>query len=145
MSKLSIINNLIQLVLLNKISSYKMSYLGNYIFSFWINIMPKQEVTEKRTTKKNHDKLVEKDWIQNLAIQEKTENVNENHSSVITKSTKPKVVIQSENIENSCPPNKNKTIKSMLLIVICIIILITFFISLKTYNMANEIYQYLLQ
>ena len=107
--------------------------------------MPKQEVTKKRTTKKNHDKLVEKNWIQNLAIQEKTENVKESHSSVITKSTKPKVVIQSENIENSCPCNKDKTIKSMLLIVICIIILITFFISLKTYNMANEIYQYLLQ
>ena len=113
------------------------------IFSFWINIMSKQGVTKEKNTKKNvynHDKIVKKDWTPNLTIQEKIEKPDDENFSVITKTTRPKVVIQSENIENDCSICHNhKMIKFIFLIVICCIILITFFLSLKTYNMVNEL------
>ena len=143
MSKLSTIESLIYLVLLHKIPSYKMSYLDNYIFSFWINIMSKQEVIKEKNTKNspyNRDKIVRKNWTSNLTIQEKVEKPDEENFSVITKSTRPKVVIQSENIENECSICHNhKMIKFIFLVVISCIILITFFLSLKTYNMVNEL------
>ena len=101
--------------------------------------MPKQEVEKRKITKKNHDKLVEKNWIHNITVQGGTENINENNSSVIIKSTRPKVVVQSEDIKDNCIHHETKIIKSMLLVVMCLIILITFFLSLRTYNMVNKL------
>lgn len=105
--------------------------------------MSKQEVIKEKGSKKNlysHDKIVKKDWTSNLTTQENTERSNEEDFSVITKSTRPKVIIQSENIENNCSIYHNhKMIKFIFLIVISCIILITFFLSIKTYNMVNEL------
>jgi len=105
--------------------------------------MSKQEVIKEKKTKEilhNHDRIVKKNWTSNLTTQESIEKPNEENFSVITKSTRPKVVIQSENIENEYSIYHNhKMIKSIFLVVICCIILITFFLSLKTYNMVNEL------
>lgn len=115
------------------------------IFSFWVNIMSKQEVTKEKKSKKNyhhHDETI--NWVSNIIIQEKAKEQGEDNFSVITKSTRPKVVIQSENIKEECSlHHKHKMIKFIFLVVICCIILITFFLSLKTYNMVNELYLYL--
>ena len=68
--------------------------------------------------------------------------------SVITKTTAPKVVIQSENVKYADNANKNiydhKVFQFILAIVMCIIILITFFISLKTYNTLNSLSDYII-
>lgn len=83
---------------------------------------------------------MKKDWTPNLTIQEKVEKPDNENFSVITKSTRPKVVIQSENIKNDCSICHNhKMIKFIFLVVISCIILITFFLSIKTYNMVNEL------
>ena len=64
--------------------------------------------------------------------------------SVFTKTTNPKVVIQSDKL-NIARINQNINmygiLKSICLIVLGIVILITFFLSLKTYNTVNELYQ----
>ena len=65
--------------------------------------------------------------------------------SVFTKTTTPKVVIQSEKMDNAgiyqnvC---KHRIIKSACLIIMGIIILMTFFLALKTYNSVNELSDY---
>jgi len=66
--------------------------------------------------------------------------------SVFTKTTTPKVVIQSEKMDNAgiyqnvC---KHRIIKSACLIIMGIIILMTFFLALKTYNSVNELSDYI--
>ena len=64
--------------------------------------------------------------------------------SVFTKKTTPKVVIQSEKMDNlNIHQNvcKHRMIKSIYLIVMGIIVLMTFFLSLKTYQTVNELYR----
>ena len=107
--------------------------------------MSKQERINEELEKKSyhsHRKAPKKSWTSNLTIQTKKERTEENSSSVITKSTNPKVIIQSENFEGRHSYNKHKLMKFVLFIVICIIILITFFLSLKTYNTVNELYNH---
>ena len=85
-------------------------------------------------------KVAKKTSFSELSIQKKVNNPNESDFSVITKTTKPKVIIQSENFGNDnvfhCNSNNHKFIKYILKVVMCIIILITFFLSLKTYDMV---------
>ena len=104
--------------------------------------MAKQEVIKKNTHQtdySDHDKSAKKNWVKNVMIQNKTKDSNENRSSVITKSTKPKVIIQSENVNNCSLYHKHIMIKFIFLIVISSIILVTFFLSLRTYNMVKEL------
>lgn len=78
----------------------------------------------------------------------------EKEVSVITKTTKPQVVIQSEKIDElqkNCMHdwtiwfrNKHQLIKFCCIIVVCIIILLTFFLSLKTYNMVKDLHNIIL-
>jgi len=66
--------------------------------------------------------------------------------SVFTKTINPKLVIESENIEAEhylkWKRDKHKLLKFLCLIVMCVIILITFFLSLNTYNMVHELSKY---
>ena len=66
--------------------------------------------------------------------------------SVFTKTTNPKVIIESEHIKEECHSkwnrNKHKLLKFLCMMIMCIIILITFFLSLKTYNTVNELAKY---
>ena len=68
--------------------------------------------------------------------------------SVITKTTTPKVVIQSENIPNNenflnKSYDKHLLLKLICFVIMCIILLMTFFLSLKTYNSVNELSDYI--
>lgn len=67
--------------------------------------------------------------------------------SVITKTTTPKVIIQSENVSKNKEVldkinNKHLFLKLICFVIMCIILLMTFFLSLKTYNTVNELSNY---
>lgn len=102
-------------------------------------------------------KSKKKSWIDLCKKKSQSENVSEviiekkvsnsdTNVSVFTKTTEPKVVIQSENVDISkvlknqsiC---KHRLMKSICMITITVIILITFFLSLKTYNIVSELSQ----
>ena len=65
--------------------------------------------------------------------------------SVITKTTAPKVVVQSEKVNQkhlSEINDKHLLLKLICFVIMCIILLMTFFLSLKTYNAMNELSDY---
>ena len=74
-------------------------------------------------------------------IEKKNPNNLEGNVSIFTKTTNPKVIIQSENVNNhSQSICRHRLLKSIYLIILGIIVLMTFFLSLKTYNIVNELY-----
>jgi len=75
-------------------------------------------------------------------------NISENNVSVFTKSINPRVIIKSEDMDQK--PNlliqnmdKHQILKVCCLIIMCIILLMTFFLSLKTYNTVQELSDYI--
>ena len=104
-------------------------------------------VTEKKTSWKTSkitkNKISKKD--SDFEIVTEKNNNPDAKVSVFTKTTNPKVIIQSDKLASS-ETNKNihrhRILKSIYLIVMGIIVLITFFLSLKTYNIVNELYQF---
>ena len=73
---------------------------------------------------------------------------DQSNVSVITKTTTPKVVIQSENVSKNEELLNEINYKHLLLklvcfIIMCVILLMTFFLSLKTYNEVNELSDYI--
>jgi len=103
------------------------------------------KVQEKNTIKKspsNNTKSTKKtlSWERTVVL--------DKNISVITKTTSPKVVIQSENVKYADKADESmcnhKVFQFILAIVMCIIILITFFISLKTYNTLNSLSDYII-
>ena len=70
---------------------------------------------------------------------------NDANVSVFTKNRNPKVIVRSENLEGSCDTIshqklcKHKILKFLCLIVMCIIVLMTFFLSLSTYNTVSKL------
>ena len=66
--------------------------------------------------------------------------------SVFTRSTNPKVIIESEEINNNYRKktnrNRDKILKFLCSIIMCLIILMTFFLSLKTYNTVQDLSKY---
>lgn len=84
----------------------------------------------------------------NIVVEKKATSEWEPNVSIFTKTTSPKVIIQSENIkyeDNSLYRDKHKIIKTTCMVIMCIILLMTFFISLQTYNTINELSQYIHQ
>ena len=84
----------------------------------------------------------ERVWSQSDTFLDK--NVTGSSVSVFRKTTSPKVIIESDEI-NSCTcksRNTHKVLGVLCFMVICLIILMTFFLSLKTYNMVNEMSQH---
>ena len=82
--------------------------------------------------------------VSDVAIEKKASNNLDNNVSVFTKTTAPKVIIQSEKIDATQTiqnMHRHRALKSICLIVLGIIILMTFFLTLKTYNSVNELYQ----
>lgn len=113
--------------------------------------MPQKKSINENSAKKlsnKSSKARNESSFSELSIQKKVNNTNEANFSVITKTTKPKVVIQSENIKDNYMSHYNvsnhKIIKQAFFVVMCIIILITFFLSLKTCNMVADLSQNLL-
>lgn len=101
-------------------------------------------VTESRR-KSNTKKASQKksDRVLQVSTKKETSNV-----SVITKTTTPKVVIQSEKVSNNENVlneinDKHLLLKLICFVIMCIILLMTFFLSLKTYNAVNELSDYI--
>jgi hypothetical protein len=96
----------------------------------------KKKPNNKRISKKG-DKVLE------VSAEKESSNV-----SVITKTTTPKIVVQSENVSNDCcflnkTDDKNVILRFICLLIMCIILLMTFFLSLRTYNTVNELSNYI--
>lgn len=96
----------------------------------------KHRSNSKKTSNKKDEKI----------LQVNTEK-DPSNVSVITKTTAPKVIIQSENITNNEDivnkiSNKHLLLKFICLVIMCIILLMTFFLSLKTYNAVNDLSEY---
>lgn len=108
--------------------------------------------TQKKLQKSSLSKKRQKEVIASDVVEEKKiNNSSESNISVLTKTTNPKVIINSENFKDNCNNlphhnrKKHKLLKSICFMIICIIILMTFFLSLKTYNIVNELSYYIMQ
>ena len=116
-----------------------------------VYLMKSDKIWAQKMKQKNSiSKKKQKEMIASEIVEEKKiNNSSESNISVLTKTTNPKVVINSEDFKN-CDENltiqkKHKLLKTVCFMIICIIILMTFFISLKTYNMVNELSYYIMQ
>ena len=97
----------------------------------------KHKSTTKKPSNKKDDKVLQ------VKAEKESSNV-----SVITKTTSPKVVIQSENVSNTSHllneiNDKHLLLKLICFVIMCIILLMTFFLSLKTYHAVNELSDYI--
>lgn len=85
-----------------------------------------------------------RETVSDVVVEKKTSENPETGVSVFTKTTNPKIVIQSENLEDTrvCQ-NQNicscRFLKFVCLMIMCIIVLMTFFLTLRTYNIVNEL------
>lgn len=90
-------------------------------------------------------KLPKKTWEVKTVAEKKVTESSDTNVSVFTRTTNPKVIIKSESVKDdwkdfSCKNwNKHKLIKFVCFVVICLIVLMTFFLSLKTYNTVNDL------
>lgn len=96
----------------------------------------KRKSNTRKASNKKDDKV----------LQVKTER-DQSNVSVITKTTTPKVVIQSEKVSNKENlsneiSDRHLLLKLICFVIMCIILLMTFFLSLKTYNTVNELSDY---
>lgn len=91
-----------------------------------------------------------KDWISNVSTNKKYTEHPETDVSVLTKTTNPKVIINTEDIKNGRnnlswkKQNKYDILIFFCFIIMCIIILATFFISLQTHNIVKELSDYII-
>lgn len=97
--------------------------------------MDKRKENNKNYTKK----YSEEHWTTNTVIEKDTFNPSEPKISVITKTRKPKVIIQSEEINNENYTKQYKWENEILIIIILIIVLATFLLSITNYNMLSEL------
>ena len=94
----------------------------------------KSKSNTKKTSNKTNDEI----------LQLKTEKDSSN-VSVITRTTSPKVVVQSERMNETSLNeinDKHILLKLVCFVIMCVILLMTFFLSLKTYNAVNELSDY---
>ena len=100
--------------------------------------------SKKSSETKVSTKNSKRETVSDVAIEKKVSSNPEMGVSVFTKTTNPKVVIHSENLcttrvfqnQNIC---WRRFLKSTWMIVMSIIVLITFFLTLKTYNIVSEL------
>jgi hypothetical protein len=103
--------------------------------------------TASKSQKNSRTKASKKDSlngvVSDVAVEKRVSNDSDANVSVFTKTTNPNVVINSEDVAAYRKQrfHKHRILKSVCLIVMGIIILMTFFLSLKTYNAVNELYQ----
>jgi len=103
--------------------------------------------TASKSQKNSRTKVSKKDSlngvVSDVAVEKRVSNDSDANVSVFTKTTNPNVVINSEDVATYGKQrfHKHRILKSVCLIVMGIIILMTFFLSLKTYNAVNELYQ----
>lgn len=87
-------------------------------------------------------------WNSSSTTENKPQDSSDSTVSVFTRTNNPKVVIKSEKINDNWDIfywknlSKHKLIKFACIIIMSLIILMTFFLSFKTYNMINELSDY---
>ena len=87
-----------------------------------------------------------KESVSEVVVEKKISDNSDANVSVFTKTTSPKVVVQAEKMENfefNQNIYRHKILLSACLIIMGIIILMTFFLALKTYNNVNELSDYI--
>lgn len=87
----------------------------------------------------------EKDNVSEVVVEKNRNEQIETDVSVFTKTTNPKVVVQSEKVGDSVSFKDqsicgHRFLKSACLIILAIVLLTVFFLTLKTYNTVNELY-----
>ncbi len=102
-----------------------------------------------RMVTKNSKKIARfssKSWNVADVVEKDLSNPSESNVSIITKTTNPKVIIQSEELHNDSIDNlsnqcllKNQILRFVCMVIMCMVILATFFLSLRTYNTLNEL------
>jgi hypothetical protein len=100
--------------------------------------------SKKSPKVKTSAKNLKKEAVSEVIIEKNTPDNSETDVSVFTKTRSPKVVIQTEDLENKkLYKNQNicscRLLKFVCLIIMSIIVLMTFFLSLKTYTVVNEL------
>lgn len=108
-----------------------------------ISWIKKQKKTS--TTKKTSQKT----WTSAVVTEKKHADSSEANVSVFTKTTNPKIIIESENLKNNNmfsleKQNKYNMLIFFCFIIMCIIILATFFLSLQTYDTVNKLAEYII-
>lgn len=74
---------------------------------------------------------------------------SESSVSVFTKTSNPKVIVKSEALNNECGgfnwriSCEHRLMKFACMVIICLIVLIIFFLSFRTYNKVNELSNYI--
>ena len=134
---------IIHLVLCPKIPSYLECFDRIFRYNF---SMATTKTTWKTKSNQVSRRNSRKDSVSEVVIEKKISDDSEAGVSVFTKTTTPKVVIQSEEMRDPevyQNVKRHNALKSICLIVMSIIILMTFFLCLKTYNDVNELYQLL--
>lgn len=87
-----------------------------------------------------------KESVSEVVVEKKISDNSDANVSVFTKTTSPKVVVQAEKMENfefNQNIYRHKILLSACLVTMGIIILMTFFLALKTYNNVNELSDYI--
>lgn len=98
------------------------------------------------TTKKTSQKI----WASSVVTEKKHSDNSEANVSVFTKTTSPKIVVKSENLKNNDnmflwqKQNKYNMLILFCFIIMCIIILATFFLSVQTYDTVNKLAEYII-
>lgn len=103
--------------------------------------MPKNSWSSTETKNYKSRASAQTKVIEKNIKEEASYDIPESPITVITKTRTPKTIIQSEHINNELDIkfNPNNIIKYICLFIMCVIILITFFLSLKTYNILNNL------
>ena len=100
--------------------------------------------SKKSSKVKASTRSSKKETVSDVVVEKETSENPETGVSVFTKTTNPKIIVQSENLENTkvCQ-NQNicscRFWKFVWLMIMSIIILMTFFLTLRTYNIINEL------
>ena len=114
-----------------------------------MNINKATKSTTKKQWKSTISKKVQKiAWTVDDVNEKEQLNSSDASVSVFTRTTNPKVIIKSENIRDNWEfkwkdsRNEHRSLKFLCIIIMCLIILMTFFLSLKTCNTVNKLSEY---
>ena len=108
-------------------------------------------MTTTKTTWKTKNNQVsgkdsKKESVFEVAVEKKLSDNSDANVSVFTKTTSPKVVVQAEKLGNfgfNQNIYRHKILLFACLIIMGIVILMTFFLALKTYSNVNELSDYI--
>lgn len=108
------------------------------------------KIETKKSWKNLNPKKKQEVLVSSATSEKKVPDSSESNVSVFTKTTSPKVIIKSESLKHDynyslCQNrDKHRLLQLVCFMIMCVIILMTFFLSLKTYNVVKELSDYIL-